>query len=415
MKKTLIAAAVLAAAGVGSVYYVGSYTQQQVATLIEQTNQQNNGVTAKLVSYDKGFFSAQSQVELTIEHPEFPDQQWQLLSVANIEHWPYKAVVNSTVSVVDDATKVIVEELFGTAAPLTARDEVNVFGKLQGQAQLAPIDLADTGNSVKMTPVTMNYTMDLNKMSGHSLIKLASLDIQGDESFTLTGIEIDGEFAQLADTALMTYDYRFKLDEAKVLSDDGSVDLNQLSLQTAFKKGVQSDTLDTNMALNVGKYVLMGDENLAFSNTALELNVTGLDQAALVGISNLQTDPSQLDEALVQQLFLDLAGKGAQVSISKLASQTPWGDVNADVSINLPAGVINETIFSTGPQAALAQITGSANASLPEKLLTAPGVGDQLNFAMMMGILAKEGEALVLKGTLKDGQLVVNDNTFPIM
>ncbi|WP_434341292.1 DUF945 family protein [Motilimonas cestriensis] len=416
MKKTLIAVAVLAAAGAGSVYYVGEYTQQQVTALIEQTNQQDNGVNAKLVNYDKGFLAAQSQIELTFENPDIAEQKWVLLVDGDVQHWPYKAVINSKVSVTDETSKEVVQKLFGTTAPFTAQDEINLLGQLQGHAQLAPIDLAEGGNTVSMTPVTMTYSMNLNEMSGQSLIELASLNIssQDGERFVFKDFKVDGDFAQIAGSSLMTYDYLFKIAEAEVRTDEANADFTQVTMQTAFKQGSQANTLDTLLGLTVGNYVLMGDELLAFSNTAFELNVTGLDETALLELSRLQTNPEQIDEALAQQLVFDLVGKGANVSVSKLTSQTPWGDVNADININLPAGAIDKTILMRGPQAALGYISASANARMSNKFLEIPGIGDQLNVAMMLGVLAQNGEELVLKGSLKDGQLVVNDNTFPL-
>ncbi len=414
MKKTLTVVAVAAAVCAGSIYYVGNYTEQQVHNMIAQTNQQNSGVKAQLISYEKGFLTAQSKLELQIQNPEMPEEVWQLQVDANIQHWPYKAVIESGVSVLGDAEKEVVKQLFGTETPYTARDEINLMGQLTGKGQLAKINLVEGAESFQLTPININYQMDLNALTGTSQIHFDEMTIAGEENVSLKNFDVNGEFAVINDSTLMTYDYVMKLAEGQVRSPDVNVDFTQMSMQTAFKKGQQANTLDTLVAINVGNYVMSADEVLAFSNSELEINLNGLDQAALVGLSQLQQHPDTIDEALVQQLLLDLASKGANISVSKLNSQTPWGDVSANLAIELPPGAIDKTVLMA-PQSALGLISGNANARLSNKILQAPGIGDQLNFAVMMGILTQQGEELVLEGSLKDGQLVVNQNTFPLL
>lgn len=414
MKKTLTAIAVAAAACAGSIYYVGNYTEQQVQNMIAQTNQQNAGVQAQLISYDKGFLSAQSQIQLQIENPDMPEEIWQLQVDATIQHWPYKAVIDSAISVLGDVEKEIVKQLFGTDTPYTARDEVNLLGQLTGEGQLTEIKLDEGSKSFQLTPVNISYSMDLNTLAGSSQISFDALTVAGEENVSLKNFAVNGEFAIIDNSALMTYDYVFTLGEGQVRSPEVNVDFTQMSMQTAFKKGQKANTLDTLVAITVGNYVISADEVLAFSNSELEINVNGLDEAALVELSQLQQYPDSMDDALVQQLLLDLAGKGANVAISKLNSQTPWGDVSANLMIDLPPGAVDKTVMMA-PQSALGLISGNANARLSNKILQAPGIGDQLNFAVMMGILTPQGEELVLEGSLNNGQLVVNENTFPLM
>ncbi|MCE2573619.1 DUF945 family protein [Motilimonas eburnea] len=414
MKKTLTAIAVAAIACAGSIYYVGNYTEQQVQQMIAQTNEQNAGVNAQLISYNKGFLSAQSQVQLQIQHPDMPEEVWQLQVDANIQHWPYKAVIDSAVSVIGDVEKEVVKQLFGTDTPYTAKDEVNLLGQLTGQGQLVEMNLDEGGKSLQLTPINISYNMDLNALSGYSELSFDALTIAGEENVSLKDFAVKGDFAIINNSALMTYDYLFSLGEGQVRSSEINVDFTQMSMQTAFKQGQKPQTLDTLVALKVGNYVISAHEVLAFSNSELEINVNGLDEAALIELSQLQQYPDSIDDALVQQLVLDLAGKGANVAISKLNSQTPWGDVSANLEIDLPPGAVDKTVMMA-PQSALGLLTGNANARLSGQILQAPGIGDQLNFAVMMGILTQQGEDLVLKGSLKDGQLVVNDNTFPLM
>lgn len=415
MKKSLIAAALVAATSLGATYYVGQYTQEQTELMIAQLNAQDAGVTAKIVSYDKTFLSAKANFELTMEQPDITTEAVVMVVQSDIKHFPYKAEINSVFSLANEELNQEIQEFFGTPTPLTSSDSVNILGQWSGVTTLAAINYEDQGDNFKSSAMNFDYQFDLKSMKGQSGFNLASLEVNSIFSMKLSDLVVKGQFEQIKDTALFVYDYKLSLDSSEVRSIEGDFDMAKLVARVALQQGKKNSTMASVLSVDIDDYKIVSEENLAFSKVGLEVNVDNIDQASLAALAQLQDNPDSVDETLIQQVVLQLLNKGVDISISRLASTTPWGDIDANVKLSVPPEAINEQVLINGPQGALPVLDGEAKASLPAAMLTVPQVGQNLNMALIMGILKQNEDKLTLDGSLKEGVLTVNGQTIPLM
>ncbi|RJG39492.1 DUF945 family protein [Motilimonas pumila] len=415
MKKSLIAAAVVAATSLGATYYVGQYTQEQTELMIAQLNAQDAGVIAKIVSYDKTFLSAKANIELTMDQPDLTSEPVVMVVQSDIKHFPYKAEISSVFSLANEELNTEVQAFFGTPTPLTSNDSVNILGQWSGVTTLAAINYEDQGDNFKSSPLNFTYQVDLNSMKGESGFDLASLEVNSIYNVKLSELNAKGHFEQIQDTALFAYDYKLSLASSEVRSIEGDFDMANMVARVALSKGNTDTTMASVLSLDIDDYKIVSEENLAFSKVGLEVNVDNIDQASLAALAQLQENPDNVDETLIQQVILQLLNKGVDISISRLASTTPWGEVDANVKLTVPADAINEQVLVNGPQSALPVLKGEAKASLPAAMLSVPQVGQNLNMALIMGILQQNEDKLTLDGALQEGVLTVNGKTIPLM
>ena len=403
MKKLLVSLFVLSAVLLFGIYTIGQKTENEIHKVFAQNDQQ--GQVSKLLSYDKHFLKATavSQVALVTDG-KVPIV---FTVTSTILHYPYKAVINNKVQLLDPELRVKVEDYFGTENWLISTAEINLLGKLKGRVQILPGRFSNVVEQFETKMLNVDYQVNLQDYSGSISFDLAGLEVQAKETeINLTSIRLKSNFSTLP----IAREYEYFLEVAKIITQKNNIksQFEGVELQGGSRIGQQENTVDLSNEWKVASSLINDGNEKLFKDSHFKLDLKGLYSPALTLLSIASAEPNQVAQALNT-----LIDHGIQLSLTNLSSQTPWGKIEGGMKLVLQQGAPLVEIVNN-PFMLLDYISGNASVFLPDALLQLPALNEFLQIGLQSGLLKRENQILSLETQLEQGELVVNGQVIPL-
>ncbi|WP_409440185.1 DUF945 family protein [Psychromonas sp. GE-S-Ul-11] len=386
----------------GSTYFVGVQIEKTLKEQIAQLDSPD--VDVQLLDYHKSFFHTHADFKVLVSLPERAPLE--IIMASDITHYPYKARSVNTMQLSDQALQNKLNTFFQTEDWFSSTEEINVFGKVQGKLSL-PKGLYETSQETLNTgPLTLTYDYDLKNQQSDMKLNWGGFNgVVESDHFAAKDISIVASFIKLEAANLVDYQYKADIGEFDFQRADKQLTLQQASLSGA------STTADDRLTLNsqnTWKVKSLHNGPQTFTDTELSLALNKLNIAALNELKMNIDDPEVMHKALSYLVSL-----GVNVDLDKLHSKTPWGQVSANLKMDVQPNVALQTV-TNNPLMLIDYSNGTLNLSLPQSLLGESVFTGLLQMALNNGILAQDADKLSLQATLDRGELIVNDRVIPM-
>lgn len=367
MKKTALAIAIpLAVVGVAvaGAWYTGSRVEQEVSRGIDEANTllkaeaPELGMTVSLLSVERGVLSSNARYQVTIAGQD-GEAAKTLVFTDRLEHGPFPAsrLASGKLGPVMAQSHFALEQneltapLFAAAggkSPLTGELAIHYDQKQDGRVDLAALQFAENGESLRTSPALVNFSVSgdkkdvradgklaemdlvfLDPQSGNPVrVELRDLGMQGDKKENANG------FA-LGPSSVSVKTLRIK--------SEGSpeVELRETVGEELLKQGDKG--LDQTLSYRIGKVVVQGQE---IGGVKLDTSLRNMDEAALSSLKdtynkmllNQGADDTELtpeqEEALKGQ-FLRLLDSSPKLALDELSLQTAHGVAKVSFAVDL--------------------------------------------------------------------------------
>jgi uncharacterized protein YdgA (DUF945 family) len=399
MKKLSFSLLVFFAVCLSLIYFVANIAEKEIKTALSDIH--NEDVSAQLMSYQRGFFSSTAVTEAQIRTDKNVPLTFRITTV--IHHYPYQAVLNSHIELTDAKMSTKAESYFGRDDWISSVEKINLFSQLTGQLTVVAGKYKSDSETLMSEPLVLNYQVDLKNKNVDLEINLAGLTGTFNGTFfRLDTIKMTTQVATLRD-----YDYQLKIDTIAMQKEKTQLLVEGIKLSGNSEQGQQDETLDTLNDLQINSYQIKNDKIQTFADNRLKFSLTGLYQPAFELITGSD------DPAIMEQALAELVNHGAQLSLSTLSSQTPWGEVDGELDLVLDKGA-SITDIIVNPYVLFDYMSGKTRLLLPRILLDEPLVAESLQIGVMTGFLEVNEDTLNLQASFQKGELVVNGRVVPL-
>ncbi|WP_415225681.1 DUF945 family protein [Psychromonas sp.] len=403
MKKLLISLLIVTVVLLSGTYVVGNRVENETQIILAKSAEQ--GLSSKLIRYDRHFLKATAVSEVTVVIDGEAPIVFEINS--SITHYPYKAVITNQIRVLDPDLSKKIEEYFASKNWISSIEEINLLGQLTGQLKLLAGSYHHGEEHFATKALQLDYQVNLQDYSGLINLNWPGLQAQtSDGDFSVESVQLKSNFSSLS--AHNEYDYFAEIANVTIQQEDFQSLLQGIELQGSSSEGKQLDTVDTSNEWKVALYEVGSGSKRVFTNNHIKLDIEGLYSPALHILSAASEDSQQVEKALSALLI-----HGAKLTLAKLNSQTPWGDVTGYLSVTLQPGALFSDV-ALNPFALLDYVTGKANFLMPAGLLEEPHLSEPLQMGLRTGFLKMQEQMLSFETQFKQGELTVNGRVIPL-
>lgn len=453
MKKLLIALFLLLIIAIvallGATWFVGQKTEEQVRAYIEQSNQLTEGsVEQNLVSYEAtSFMGAKAITQFKTGVPDIDDILSNAKLITDIQHgpmilgedglafalsrWDSRLDLDS----LDDESRAMLSELFGEQNPLQVKTLLGYDQKARYTLTVPALNVQDEGDAFSIAGMTVIGESPLDEWKGPATLNVAATHIktEGLEATipAITGdLNITGRIG-----SQMLGSSNVKAEGIKITS----ADLGDISFDAAIESN--TDVKDkqlygtTTLALNQ-----LVEPTNTIKQASLAINAEGFNTEGIDELTALQNELNNLQQQLMwnmdatespegQEKMMEIAGKIQQ--LSQQVFQTIFDKVliaqksQIDLKLNLSGDKGTTTLAadvvyagSDKPITLDSLMMGDADTLFKTFALSIDGKAEKtmldenlrmvLSMFVMQGLLQDNAQAYEIKGSLTDGQVVLN-------
>lgn len=402
MKKLAIVISIIATVLLCSIFFVGELTKNQLVKLIQQKDSAQ--MQTELLNYKKSFFSAEMEVKVTIPIADnFPVM---MVITSDIHHYPFKAIANNKLTLLDSDANDRVEAFFQTKNWLTSREEISLLGTIKGQVSLAKGGVNDDTIKFNSEALSVSYLYNLKNNSGELAVDWPGFsgELYG-TIFDAQQIALNAKFSRMSKSELLDYEYESKIAHFELSQLQNSLMMKGVSLQGESSIDTERQTVSSSNLWEMDKYE---SGQKSFTENQINLSFSGLDLEALTALKLTADNPHNVQLALSA-----LLKSGLNIHLQSLRSNTPWGLINGELEVNVQPGVIlNDVVVN--PLGLIDYINGNLLVSFPQTLAQQPDVGAYVQMGMMSGVLVQDNDQLTLQSSLDRGELKVNGQVIPM-
>lgn len=466
MKKTGIALGVLLAAGAvctGGAWYTAGQLEGALQGAISEGNRQlqtsmpGSGLALELVSLERGLFSSTARYRLRLDKPGDEEPAAELRFVDHIEHGPLPlsrlaslrwlpVMATSRVELERNAD---VEPWFaaaGAAVPLRGTFAIGYGGGVDGQLQLAPLQVVAEGEKLDFSGLDLDFAVgaDAKDIRLSGAVERLSLDLQherGPVRISLNGLSLDSERSRGRSTLYMG-ESRLALASSEIrLADQPPLLIRDLVQSDSLHE--QGERIAASLAYDVGGLSYDGHE---LGSARLQLSLGNLDMTALRQLSELYTryamrlqgeddfELSAEEETRLRDALLQLLAGQPRLALDEWRVKTASGESRFTLQLDLD----RPQQLEASPDALARQLIQRLQASL---VVGKPMIRDLLMLqaifdpqadraalsqeaeqaAQMAGEMASglqlarlEGENIVARLDYRDGQVEFNGASMPV-
>lgn len=403
MKKLTVPLFVLAVIYLLMTFFVAELTEKQLKKALVES--EGPDLAINLLSYQRHFFTATaiSKVHITLDQKSTVA----LNITSTISHYPFQAAIKNEIKIADKALANRAESYFGTPNWLRSEEKVNLFSQLTGQLNIASGKYESENEVLSSGPVAINYQVDLNNKSAKFNLDWVGIS----SSFNGTDMQFNSLqlSSHLADLSQPNdYDYKLIVDNIEIKQKNSHSLLEELQLIGRSRQGIVEKTIDTSNELLLRSYQFNNGLQQMFTNNSIKLALIGLYQPAFESLNRGADDEQEFEDALVE-----LVNNGAQLTLSQLNSNTPWGEVDGQFDFTLDKGASLVDIM-INPYVLLDYIEGDLSLVLPATLLNEPLLAESLQMGLMTGFLVHNEQTLNLETSFQQGELIVNGRVIPL-
>jgi len=402
MKKLLLSLLTLAVVYVFMTFFVAGVMEKEIKSALSENNSPD--FSTELLSYQRHLFSATATSKLVINID--PETIITLNVNSDISHYPHQGIIKSSVQFADPVLAERAQKYFNTTNWLITEEKIDLFSNLTGMLTVASGKYESDSEKFITEPLLLSYQINLNNESGAMQLDWAGLiGVTNEMSIGLNRLQLS---ANTGNAETQNSDYKLMIKEFILQEKDNHSLLEGFVLKGSSERGKTAQTVDTRNEVELRSYQISSDTEKVFTNNRMKFSVTGLYEPAFELLNGGTDDHQAVNSALVE-----LVHNGAQITLSELNSQTPWGEVDGAFDLTLDQGASLIDIIAN-PYILFDYISGDASLALPVALLNEPILAEPLQMGVMTGFLLQEGESLNLQTSYLQGELLVNGQVIPL-
>ncbi len=373
----------------------------------------NEGVTAEIVSYERGYLSSKVKTRYFVADAELKEQ-------LDIDGIPTELVVESDIShglvSLSAHSKIVNFPTF----PLTLDTVTQLNGNTDYQANLQSwsyqSEQTSQGDQVTMSlsPASLSGTATvLGQVTFEAKVPSLQLDFESGEKLMITDLSASGNGLKeqgfwLGEQSLSMK--KFNVDDAQLSSVFA---LDNASYKFVSTQDSERDRIDTQHLVDVEQVTSINGDMSEFS---LDFALKSLDSTAFSGLVGLyQSNPSlgQADINEIAPLIETLFARGFQVEMNNMNFRLDEGQFKSNWLLEIPEGTNN---VSRDPSVVLPALQGHLDTQVSDGIVNLyPPLKQGVDELMVMEMVKQNDSGYQLKADIEGGQLVFeNGQKVPI-
>ncbi|WNJ95339.1 DUF945 family protein [Vibrio ruber] len=360
-------------------------------------NIDNQLVSAKVLTYDRGYLSSQVQTEIQVTDPGLKAQMQN-------DDLPTSWVLNSDVK----------HGLFSIDAITQLDNQPEKSIKIVTQTQLNgnthfEVDSQVThyqGNTWSMTFTPISLSGDVTTLGEMDYrLDIPSMQFSNDElQIQLNNLYGNGQGKK--EKGFWIGSQTLQVDKM-VMSDDsglGDFTLENVGYQNTSSMDADRIRYDTRQQFNIAK-IAAQDGVVEHLNVIFSMGQLDVDSLAQIAeILEHYADITPADAQNLQQAFDRLVAKGFSVALEQLDIGLAQGQIESKVDLKLPQDT-QETVQD--PLEVVKKLTGHVESQVPKAVADAfPVLRQSVDELVTMQMMQEQGDAYRMDATVQDGELV---------
>lgn len=383
--------------------FVGNIAEKGIKNTF--TEYQSVDSSVELLSYQRDFFSATAISKVSVQVD--PKNIISFKTISTIHHYPHQALITNIIEVIDPDLRQRTESYFGMKKWISSEERIDLFSQLTGKMTIVEGGYQRENETLVTQPVILDYEIDLKDIQGDFGLYWGGLEMTSyNSAVNLKSLQLKSHIGDLAKSR--DYDYTVNIEEISLRQETSYSLMSGLSLKGSSQEAKDKKTFDTSNELILNSYVINENDHQTFKNNRIKLTLAGLYQPAFELLSSGVDDKQEVENALI-----DLVNNGVQITLSELASQTPWGEVEGKLDLTLDKGA-SLTDIIVNPYTLFDYTSGNLSLVLPVTLLYEPAVAELLQLGLMTGFLEMKSQTLNLQTSFQQGELIVNGRVIPL-
>ncbi|MCY9874574.1 DUF945 family protein [Vibrio barjaei] len=389
---------------------VGHIGQQVVEDGVEQLN--NEGITAEIVSYDRGYLSSNVETRYQVNDPVLKEQlevdglPTEVVVQSEISHGLFSLTANSHIQNYPDFPLALktVTQLNGNTEFALSLDSWSYQGD----------DAQKVSMSISPSVVTGTATV-LGQLTFNANIPSIQLDFENGEQLTLTDLSANGVGKK--EQGFWLGDQSVTLKNFTILDEMHTSILNIDDLGYTFKSSFDSeaDRIDTQHIFSMSNMTYPDGGQL--SDLKVDFALTSLDRESFEGLVDLyQTNPTiaQADITTLAPLTETLFARGFNVAMNDMHFKVADDEFKSNWLLKVPEGTEN---VSRDPSVVMPALTGNMNAYMSEGMVSVnPMLAQGIDELVVMEMVTQQDAGYQMKADIEGGQLVfANGQKIPLV
>ncbi|ASI91169.1 DUF945 family protein [Vibrio mediterranei] len=389
---------------------VGHIGQQVVEDGVEQLN--NEGVTAEIVTYDRGYLSSNVETRYQVNDPVLKEQlevdglPTEIVVQSEISHGLFSLTANSHIQNYPDF-------------PLTLKTVTQLNGNTEFELSLDSWSYqGDDAQKVSMSispSVATGTATVLGQLTFNANIPSIQLDFENGEQLTLTDLSANGVGKK--EQGFWLGDQSVTLKNFTILDEMHTSILNIDDLGYTFKSSFDSeaDRIDTQHIFSMSNMTYPDGGQL--SDLKVDFALTSLDRESFEGLVDLyQTNPTiaQADITTLAPLIETLFARGFNVAMNDMHFKVADDEFKSNWLLKVPEGTEN---VSRDPSVVMPALTGNMNAYMSEGMVNVnPMLAQGIDELVVMEMVTQQDAGYQMKADIEGGQLVfANGQKIPLV
>jgi uncharacterized protein YdgA (DUF945 family) len=389
---------------------VGHIGQQVVEDGVEQLN--NEGVTAEIVTYDRGYLSSNVETRYQVNDPVLKEQlevdglPTEVVVQSEISHGLFSLTANSHIQNYPDFPLALktVTQLNGNTEFALSLDSWSYQGDDAQKVSMSISPSVATGTATVLGQLTFNAN-----------IPSIQLDFENGEQLTLTDLSANGVGKK--EQGFWLGDQSVTLKNFTILDEMHTSILNIDDLGYTFKSSFDSeaDRIDTQHIFSMSNMTYPDGGQL--SDLKVDFALTSLDRKSFEGLVDLyQTNPTiaQADITTLAPLIETLFARGFNVAMNDMHFKVADDEFKSNWLLKVPEGTEN---VSRDPSVVMPALTGNMNAYMSEGMVNVnPMLAQGIDELVVMEMVTQQDAGYQMKADIEGGQLVfANGQKIPLV
>ncbi|MCF4173281.1 MULTISPECIES: DUF945 family protein [Vibrio] len=389
---------------------VGHIGQQVVEDGVEQLN--NEGVTAEIVTYDRGYLSSNVETRYQVNDPVLKEQlevdglPTEIVVQSEISHGLFSLTANSHIQNYPDFPLALktVTQLNGNTEFELSLDSWSYQGDDAQKVSMSISPSVATGTATVLGQLTFNAN-----------IPSIQLDFENGEQLTLTDLSANGVGKK--EQGFWLGDQSVMLKNFTILDEMHTSILNIDDLGYTFKSSFDSevDRIDTQHIFSMSNMTYPDGGQL--SDLKVDFALTSLDRESFEGLVDLyQTNPTiaQADITTLAPLIETLFARGFNVAMNDMHFKVADDEFKSNWLLKVPEGTEN---VSRDPSVVMPALTGNMNAYMSEGMVNVnPMLAQGIDELVVMEMVTQQDAGYQMKADIEGGQLVfANGQKIPLV
>ncbi|MDA9557094.1 YdgA family protein [Vibrio sp.] len=400
---------------------VGQIGQSAITEGVQHLS--NKTLTAELVEYDRGYFSATATTKITINDP---------VMVANLQadDLPTEYTINSDISHGIVSLSALSKLESEVNVPVTLETSTQLNGNTSFDLQIDNWNFSAGGNApmtVSISPSHFKGHMTvLGELSYNMKVPSVEVDFFTGEKITL--IELNGEGQGKQKEGFWLGDQTITLHNLSINDSIGKTlfEVNKGKYQFVSSSNDKEKRLTTKHKLDADYFLISGGQIQDYS---LDAELSGIDHASFAKVMEFyqnNPNPSQQDVAQVLPYIETIFARGFNVTLNDMSLLLSGSEFNTQWDIIVPDSTATSESTSTtattastastttamatkglDPQQVMLDTTGTVKVFFSNQLVSAyPFIKQSVDEAIVMDMITEKPDGYYIDAQIEKGQFV---------